>query len=115
MKAMRWIAVVATILMSLMNLPIAVDSGDNTIPAPLGWAISLLGVVGLAAATGLILKARWGRPAVVAVGLVNVVAAVVALFQHWEGAPIGLAVGGLGLIFGLLATDARTPRPATTA
>jgi hypothetical protein len=65
--------------------------------------------------TGLILKTRWGRPAVVAAGALNVIAAVTAFFAHWDGAPIGLAVSAVGLIFGLLATDARAPRPATTA
>ena len=43
----------------------------------------VLGVVGLVAATGLILKTRWGRPAVVAVGALNVIGAVTAFFAHW--------------------------------
>ena len=71
MRIVRWAAAAATILMSLMNLPFAVDAGDLNPPPVLAWAISLLGVLGIVAAIGLLRRTPWGRPAVLVVGAMN--------------------------------------------
>ena len=44
-KILRWVAVDATALMSLMNLPFGFEP-DLSISRPLAWAISVLGAVG---------------------------------------------------------------------
>ena len=115
MRVVRPAAAAVTVLMSLMNLPFAIDSGEDEIPAALAWAISALGVIGLIAAVGLLRRRTWGRPAVLAVGAVNLVGAVVALATGMEGAPIGLTVSILILVLGFLTSDAeraRVPAPS---
>jgi hypothetical protein len=115
MRIVRWAAAAVTVLMSLMNLPIAFGRGDDTIPAALAWAITALGVLGIAAAIGLILRARWGRPAVLAVSAVNAAGAVIALVTGGEGAVIGLTVSALSLVLGVLTSDTDTARlPASS-
>jgi hypothetical protein len=98
--------------MSLMNLPFAVDSGEQTIPAALAWAVTGLGVLGIVAAIGLLRRASWGRPAVLAVGAVNAVGAVIALVTDVEGAIIGLTLSVLILVLGSLTSDAGSSRQA---
>ncbi|HEY5978242.1 MAG TPA: hypothetical protein VIT41_01295 [Microlunatus sp.] len=102
MRTVRWAAATATILMSLMNLPFAVDNGGAGLPSVLNWLISLLGVVGIVSALGLLRHAGWGRPAVLAVGAINLVGAVLALVAGLEGAIIGLVVSVCIVILGLL-------------
>jgi hypothetical protein len=92
MKVLRWAAVAATAVISLMNLPIAFGGSDDDIPTPLAWVITLLGVAGLVAAYGLARRLGWGRPAVLAVGGLNLAGVAVAFAQGWEGAAIGLVV-----------------------
>jgi hypothetical protein len=91
MRIVRYLAVAATALMSLMNLPIAFTDGAG-IPAPLAWAVTLLGVAGLVVAVALARGVSWAAPAAVAVGLANVAGAVAALVQQSDGAVIGLVV-----------------------
>jgi peptidoglycan/LPS O-acetylase OafA/YrhL len=112
MKAIRWAAVAATALMSLMNLPIAFGGSDEDIPTGLAWAVTVLGAAGLVAAYGLARRQAWGRPAVVAVGLLNVAGAIVALTQSWEGGVIGLVVALLGTLLGAAVQPTREPAPA---
>jgi len=113
MKAIRWAAVAVTALMSLMNLPIAFDDGGSDIATPLAWGVTVLGVLGLVAAVALLRRVPWGRPAVLAVGAVNLVGAVVALANEWEGATIGLVVSVLILGLGFFADrEAPAPSPA---
>jgi hypothetical protein len=115
MRIIRWAAAAVTVLMSLMNLPIVFEAGSQKIPTAIAWAITVLGVVGIAAAIGLIRRARWGRPAVLAVGALNAVGAVIALINDSEGAVIGLVVSTLILVFGLLTSDTDTSRlPASS-
>jgi hypothetical protein len=115
MKFVRWAAAAVTILMSLMNLPVAIDAPELKIPAPVAWAITVLGVLGIAAAIGLIVRASWGRSAVLAVGAVNAVGAVIALVTGIEGAVIGLVVSTLILVLGFLTSDADSSRvPASS-
>ena len=100
MKTLRYTAAAATILMSLMNLPIAFNDGDMDLPKALAWLISLLGVIGIAAAIGLILGTSWGTPALIAVGVVNVIGALIALSADSEGAVIGLTVSTIMTVLG---------------
>lgn len=102
MRTIRWAAAAATILMSLMNLPFVIDDGGAGLPAVVNWLISLLGVVGIVSAIGLLRHAGWGRPAVLVVGAINLIGAVVALVGGMEGAIIGLVVSAGILVLGLL-------------
>jgi hypothetical protein len=110
MKIVRWAAAAVTVLMSLLDLPVAFAAAEENIPVAIAWAISLLGAAGLAAAIGLVLRTDWGRPAVLVVGAVNAVGAVIALVRSQEGAPIGLVLSALILVLGFLATDTDTSR-----
>jgi len=102
MRFVRWAAAAATIVMSLMDLPFALDPGRSNPPPALAWAISLLGVLGIVAAIALLRRASWGRPAVLVIGAINLVAAAVAMIIGSEGAVIGLVVSGLIVVLGLL-------------
>ena len=46
MKIVRYLAVAATALMSLMNIPVAFDHDVDT-PTPVAWAATVVGVLGL--------------------------------------------------------------------
>jgi hypothetical protein len=110
MRTLRIATAVATILMSLLNLPFAFDDGGQRLPAALAWLITLLGVAGLVAAVALLRRAAWATPAVIAVGLLNLAGGIVALVQGQEGAVIGTT---LSLIITVLALAyARIARPA---
>jgi hypothetical protein len=82
-------AVVATI-MSVFDIPVGFSPGD--IATGWAWAISALGVIGLVAVLGLLRQARWGPPAVVAIGVANLVGAVIALARDENGAVVGLVL-----------------------
>lgn len=90
-KALLRTAVVATALISLMNLPFAFDD-DAGVAKPVAWMVTLLGVVGLVAAAALLRRVAWAAGAVTLVGAVNLAAAAVALAQNRQGAVIGLVV-----------------------
>lgn len=92
MRTVRYTAAFATVIMSLMNLPFALDDGGAGLAMPVRILISLLGLLGLAAAGALLAKVSWAAAAVVAVGAVNLVGAVVSIATGMEGAMIGLAV-----------------------
>ena len=111
MKAIRWAAVAATVLMSLMNLPVAFDDGVD-VPTSVAWLATALGAVGLVAAGGLARRQPWGRPAVLAVGVLNLAAATAALVAGWEGGVIGLVVSLLIVVFGWFAEPADRTAPA---
>jgi hypothetical protein len=112
MKAIRWAAVTVTVLMSLLNLPGAFDS-ELTTPH---WATRLatgIGVAGLVAAFGLARRLPWGRPLVLATGVVNLAGAITALAAGWEGdGRIGIALSLLILGFGWFSQPAPAPEPA---
>jgi hypothetical protein len=114
-RTIRYTAAAATILMSLMNLPFAVDDGGQGLPTPVAWLISLLGVVGLVAAVALIARRSWGPPAVIAVGAVNLVGAVFGLATGVDGAVIGLVVSALGTGLGIASARLGTRPGLTTA
>ena len=113
MRIIRWAAVAITVLMSLMNLGAALGSGDDKLSVPVVVAIAVLTVAGFAAAIGLAMHTTWGRPAVLAVGALNLLAAIIALFNGGEGAVIGLVVSALILLLGGLSTDSGLGRRTT--
>jgi len=96
MRIIRYVAAVATIVMALLNLPFAFDDGGIGLPGAVAVLFSLLGVAGLVCAVALFRSARWAAPAVIAVGAVNLVGAVVGLAKGWDGAVIGLVLSLVG-------------------
>lgn len=102
MNVVRWAAAAATILMSLMNLPFVVTDGGSDFPLAVNAAISLLGVLGIVSAIGLLCKTAWGRPAVLAIGAINLAGAIAAVITGTDGAFIGLVVSSLIVVLGLL-------------
>ncbi|HST66127.1 MAG TPA: hypothetical protein VLM05_13140 [Mycobacteriales bacterium] len=102
MKAIRWAAVAATTLMSLMNVPVVFEGDSDEIATPFAVVIAIVGIAGLVAAYGLARRLPWGRPAVLAIGVLNVAGAVLALADGWDGAVIGLVVSVLALGLGVL-------------
>ena len=74
--------------------------------------ITLVGVAGLVAAAGLARRLPWGRPAVLAIGVLNVAGAVVALVNDWDGAAIGLTVSLIALVLAWFAQPVRVAEPA---
>ena len=110
MKALRYAAAAATVLMSLMNLPFAFDDGGAGTPAPVAWLITLLGVAGIAAAIALLSNAGWGPWAVTAVGVVNLAGAVIALVLNNEGALIGLTLSAVITVLGAMCVRAQATR-----
>jgi hypothetical protein len=111
MKAIRWAAVAATALMSLMDLPVAFSDGTG-VPTSIAWLATVVGVVGLVAAAGLAWRQPWGRPAVLAIGVLNLAGAIAALAAGWEGGAIGLVVSLLIVGFGWFAEPSRRAAPA---
>ncbi|WP_327010182.1 hypothetical protein OHA72_24820 [Dactylosporangium sp. NBC_01737] len=114
MKAVRYVTAFAVVVISLMNLPFAFDDGGAGLAMPVRVLISLLGVLGIAAAVALLARAAWGAPAVVAVGVVNLIGAVVGVATGMEGGLIGLAVSlvATGLGAATLLQGRRTPQAA---
>ena len=115
MRIVRWAAAAVTILMSLMNLPFAIDDGGSNLPTALDWAVSLLGVLGIISAIGLLRRVAWARPAVLAIGGVNLAGAIAALIVGMEGAVIGLVVSSLIVVLGLFTRADDRPRGVATS
>ena len=111
MKAIRWAAVAATALMSLLNLPAGFDNGLD-MPTWLAWVGTVLGAAGLVAAFGLARRLPWGRPAVLAVGAVNLAGAIAALAGAWAGGAIGLVLSLAILGLAWFAQPAPVAEPA---
>ena len=112
MKAIRWAAVAATVLISLMNVPVVLEGDTDKVPTAVAWLALLVGIAGFVAAVGLARRLSWGRPAVLAIGAVNLAGAVVALARSWDGATVGLVVSLLVLGFGWFAETERAPASA---
>ncbi len=113
MRTIRYTAAVATIVMSLLNLPFAVDDGGIGLPTVVAWLISLLGLAGIVAAIGLFRSARWSVLAVVAIGALNLVGGIVALARQWDGAAIGLVLSAVATGLAVTYAVRRTPAIAT--
>jgi hypothetical protein len=102
MRIVRWAAVLVTGLFVLMNLGAAADPGADS------WvriAGGLLALAGITAAVGLTMDKAWGRMAVITVGVLNVVLAVVALALDEPGGVVGIVVGGLAVALGALSAQ----------
>ncbi len=110
MKLIRWAAVAVTALFALMNLGAALDPEQEGWVRAVGAPLALAGVV---AAVGLARDAGWGRPAVIAVGALNVAGGIAALVADEPGGAIGIVVGGLALILGALSGQEGRSRLAT--
>jgi len=103
----RW-AAAPTVVVSLLNFPVAFTSGSEYLSDPAAWATTLLGAAGLVGAAALVLRQAWAHPAVVVIGLLNVVAGGVVLATgHGEGI-VGTV---LGLAVIATAWPSRTPSP----
>ena len=112
MKIIRWAAVAVTALFVVMNLGAAFDP-EQSDAVRIGGAV--LAAVGIPAVVGLALRQSWGRVAVIGVGVLNVVAGIVAIAGNEDGGAIGIVVGGLGTLLGALSdnnSDARRPASA---
>jgi hypothetical protein len=97
----------SSLIMSLLNVPIAFDDGGAGIPRPLAYLATLLGVLGIAGAVALFANVSWAPAAVVAVGVLNLIGAVVALVRGGEGGVIGLVLSLI--IVGLGVATMRSP------
>jgi hypothetical protein len=102
MALARWAAVAVTGLMGLANLGLVTQ--DNV-------GLKIVGpVLALAAVIAIIEFARtktWGFTAIVGVGAVNLVAAIIGAFAGMDGWPIGLVLSALALVL------ASVSRPST--
>ena len=107
MNIIRWAAVVVTGLFALMNLGAVGDSDAEIWIRAVGGVLALLGI---AAAVGLALQRSWGRPAIIAVGALNVAAAIAALVTDEPGGGVGIVVGGLAVVLGALSAQPASDR-----
>jgi len=106
MKIARW-AAVPTLLMALLNVPAGFAGSESDVPAGVAWTATVLGLAGLIAGIALLRRVSWSVPAVAAVGALNLLGAIAAMAEGWEGAPIGLVLSVITL--GLLAPAVRRP------
>jgi hypothetical protein len=89
----KWAAIAVTLLMGLANLALV---GQST----LGLKIlgPVLAVAALGAVVGLATQRSWGARAVIAVGAINLVAAIVGAIVGLDGWPVGLVLSGLAIV-----------------
>ncbi len=99
MQIVKWAAVAVTALFALMNLGTVPDGDIDTAWRVFGAVMAIAGVV---AAIAFAANQTWGRAAIIVVGGINVVAAVIGLFAGEAGTAIGIVVGGLGVVLGAL-------------
>jgi hypothetical protein len=106
MKLVRILAIVPLALASLMNVgfPFGTDPKPDV---ALAIAVLVLGLAGFVAAFGLARDTAWGIPAALAVGCVNVVAAIIALVSDTDGAIVGIVVSSLALVLAFIAGSRR--------
>lgn len=88
----RW-AALPTLLMALLNTPAGPTADPSDMPRTVAWVGTALGLAGLVAGIALLRRIPWARRAVVALGLVNAAAGVVAVAAGWAGGPIGIVLG----------------------
>jgi len=97
MAIAKWAAVAVTFLMGLANAGLVLQ--ENLGLRVLG---SVLAVAAAASLVGLIAAKSWGAGAVIAVGAVNLVCALIGAFAGLEGWPLGLVLSALGIVLGTL-------------
>jgi len=100
MKAIRYTAAAATLLMALANLPVAFTADDTVMSAPLRWAGTLAGAAGMVAGIALLRRAPWAALAVAGIGVLNLAGGVYAIGTDLEGGPIGVVLGALAAVCG---------------
>ena len=102
----KWAAVAVTVLMGLANLGLVGQSH-------LGLQIlgPILAVAALVAVVGLATHRSWGVRAVIAVGVVNLVGAIVGAIAGLDGWPVGVVLSGLAIVL----TAVSNPHTRTVA
>ncbi len=102
MAIVKWAAAAVTLLMGLANL------GQVTQDTNLRWQVVglVLAVAALVAVVGLVAGRSWGRTAVIAIGAVNLVAALVAAVAGLDGWPVAVVLSSLGIVLGAVCTPA---------
>ncbi|HEY2549060.1 MAG TPA: hypothetical protein VGI64_00630 [Streptosporangiaceae bacterium] len=114
MKIVRWIAVAALSLISLMDIGSVLSGSGDTVPVIV--LATLLGLFGLVATYGLLRRRAWGASAAVTAAAVNVVSALIAMAVSSAGALAGLAVSLAALVLtAISAYPALARRPRTHA
>ncbi len=107
MAIAKWAAIAVTLLMGLANLA---EVGQSNLALKIIGP--LLAVAALGAAVGLATQQPWGARAVIGVGAVNLVAAVVGAFTGVDGWPVGLVLAGLAIVLTVVAKTG--PRAVAT-
>jgi hypothetical protein len=108
MRIAKWAAIAVTLLMGLANLGlIAQHNLGLTILGPVLAAAALGAVIGLAT------QQPWGARGVIAVGAVNLIAAIVGAVGGLAGWPVGLVLSGLAIV--LVAIPDSDTRKAVTS
>lgn len=97
MAIIKWAAVGVTGLMGLANL--GQIGQDNVAWKILGLILALAAGV---AVVGFISRRNWGTNAIIAIGAVNVVAALVGAVTGVDGWPVGLVLSALAILFGFV-------------
>lgn len=93
MRIAKWAAIAVTLLMGLANLGLIAQSN-------LGLKIlgPVLALAALGAVVGFATQKPWGARAVIAVGTVNLVAAIVGAVVGLDGWAVGLVLSGLAIV-----------------
>ncbi len=109
MTVIKWAAVAVTLLMGLANL------GQIAQDTAVGWKVLslVLATAALVAIVGFIARRRWGTIAVIALGAVNLGAAITAAVAGFDGWPIGVVLSTLAVVLGTVHLPAS--RSAVTA
>lgn len=111
MKILRYATAAVTVLMSLLNLPFAFE---DTVSAPVGLLVTLLGVLGLAAAVALLCNVPRAPWAVTVVGVLNLLGGVLAVALDREGGVTGVVISVLIVALGAACLRRQADRRPTT-
>jgi hypothetical protein len=108
----RTIAIAATAVMALLNLPTGLAAGPSDLPSALAWAFTIVGIAGVVATVALARRTAWGRDGIVLVGVLNAIGGVAALAVGNAAGIVGLVLGAAAAGFGLRSEQARiAPTP----
>ena len=91
MKLWRYVAIAATVVMSILDLPAAVS--DTDMPPAVEVVATIVGVGGLVVAVAMVRRRAWAPAAVIALGVLNIAGGVAAVAAGWQGGPIGIVLG----------------------
>lgn len=106
MNIAKWAAVAVTGLLALLTFGVVLDSHQT---AGVRLVAFLLFAAGAGAAVGLAIGKAWAKGAIVAIGVVNVVLAILSIRGVLDTSYIGtgdytgVVLGGLGILFGIAA------------